>query len=70
MNDWYSASPSSNPSLNPSLNPTGPETGTTRALRGGCWGTDTDYVRSSYRYGVTPDSTNLNNGFRVARDPG
>jgi len=66
VNDWYSASPSSNPSLNP----TGPETGTTRALRGGCWGTDTDYVRSSYRYGVTPDSTNLNNGFRVARDPG
>ena len=66
VNDWYSASPS----LNPSLNPTGPETGTTRALRGGCWGTDTDYVRSSYRYGVTPDSTNLNNGFRVARDPG
>jgi formylglycine-generating enzyme required for sulfatase activity len=66
VNDWYSASPTASPSLNP----TGPETGTTRALRGGCWGTDTDYVRSSYRYGVTPDSTNLNNGFRVARDPG
>ena len=73
VNDWYSTSAStsasSSASSSASLNPTGPATGTTRGVRGGCWGVDTDFVRSSYRYGITPDSANLNNGFRVARNP-
>jgi formylglycine-generating enzyme required for sulfatase activity len=70
VNDWYStSSDASSPSSDTSLNPTGPATGTTRGVRGGCWGVDTDFVRSSYRYGITPDSANLNNGFRVARNP-
>lgn len=70
VNDWYStSSDASSPSSSPSLNPTGPTTGTTRGVRGGSWSVDTDFARSSFRYGVTPDCASWINGFRVARNP-
>ena len=40
-----------------------------RVLRGGSWFNNTYNVRSSIRSGTTPDVTNDNVGFRVARDP-
>ena len=42
---------------------------TYRVLRGGAWVNITNNVRSSNRFSSTPDSTNLNFGFRVARAP-
>jgi formylglycine-generating enzyme required for sulfatase activity len=38
-------------------------------LRGGSWGYDTYYLRSSYRNGFSPGTTYSNFGFRVARAP-
>ena len=52
------------------VDPTGPaqNKGGNRVLRGGSWGSGTGSVRSSYRYGYTPDNTfNYGLGFRVAR---
>ena len=40
-----------------------------RVLRGGAWYTDTGLVRSSTRLDLTPDVTDFNVGFRVARAP-
>jgi len=66
VNDWYS---SSYYASSPSSNPTGPAAGTYRAVRGGGWNGNFDYVRSSYRiYGV-PNLTDNYVGFRVARNP-
>ena len=56
--DYYSQSPE--------RNPTGPESGSTRVLRGGSWGASQDFVRSAYRGGNTPDNRNNSIGFRCA----
>ena len=40
-----------------------------RVLRGGAWNNNTDGVRSSNRYGITPDNASCTIGFRVARAP-
>ncbi|MCX5639460.1 MAG: formylglycine-generating enzyme family protein, partial [Planctomycetota bacterium] len=66
VNDWYDGSYYS---VSPSTNPLGPVSGNYRVLRGGSWYDDTGFVRSSYRYNITPDYTNYNFGFRVARAP-
>jgi formylglycine-generating enzyme required for sulfatase activity len=66
VNDWYS---SSYYGSSPSSNPTGPATGTDRVLRGGSWSGDTNNVRSSNRFDVTPGATSSTIGFRVARAP-
>jgi formylglycine-generating enzyme required for sulfatase activity len=42
---------------------------TDRVLRGGSWGTDTVFVRSSYRDNSSPGFTHGSFGFRVARSP-
>ncbi|MGA1225245.1 MAG: formylglycine-generating enzyme family protein, partial [Phycisphaerales bacterium] len=42
---------------------------TARVLRGGSWGNNSTYVRSSYRSFSTPGSSFPNVGFRVARAP-
>lgn len=44
--DYYQKSPEKNPQ--------GPETGDTKVLRGGCWDTDADKCRSSFRYNENP----------------
>jgi len=66
VNDWYS---STYYASSPSSNPTGPATGTNRVLRGGYWLDSTFGVRSSDRFGDSPDLTSSNIGFRVARAP-
>ncbi len=38
-------------------------------IRGGSWNNDSNNVRSSYRKVITPDYSNVNFGFRVARNP-
>ena len=62
--DWYGAY-----SAGAQTNPTGPATGSWRVRRGGAWSNGAGFVRSSYRYFVTPDLTYDYLGFRVARAP-
>jgi formylglycine-generating enzyme required for sulfatase activity len=50
-------------------NPTGPAIAGARVLRGGSWSYGTYLVRSSNRYGSTPDYSSYDVGFRVARAP-
>jgi formylglycine-generating enzyme required for sulfatase activity len=66
VNDWFSATYYAS---SPSTNPPGPASGSIRVLRGGSWGLDTDYLRSSYRLITSPGVTFIDNGFRVARAP-
>ena len=66
VNDWYSPNYYAS---SPSSNPTGPATGTGRVLRGGSLFEFTGSVRSSDRDAGTPDASNPNIGFRVARNP-
>ena len=63
--DWYS---SAYYAESPDRNPTGPESGAFRVIRGGAWGTDGAYLRSSYRMGLSPESTDDSIGFRCVRD--
>jgi formylglycine-generating enzyme required for sulfatase activity len=64
VNDWYGAYSGS-----AQTNPTGPVSGAYRVFRGGSWFVGNLDVRSSYREVWTPDYSNLNVGFRVARNP-
>ena len=64
--DWYG---STYYASSPLTNPTGPATGTFRVLRGGSWYSNTNNVRSSFRYGDAPGLSNFSFGFRVARAP-
>jgi formylglycine-generating enzyme required for sulfatase activity len=66
VNDWYG---STYYSVSPSTNPLGPVSGTYRVLRGGSWNVNTGYVRSSFRFTLSPDNTGYIIGFRVARAP-
>jgi formylglycine-generating enzyme required for sulfatase activity len=64
VNDWYAGY-----SSGAQTNPLGPVSGNYRVLRGGSLYNPTYSVRSSFRYGYTPDGTNYGLGFRVARAP-
>jgi formylglycine-generating enzyme required for sulfatase activity len=66
VNDWYS---STYYASNPVTDPLGPASGATRVLRGGSWGADSSFQRSSVRGGGTPGGTSFSRGFRVARAP-
>lgn len=46
--------------------PKGPEKGSDRAFRGGCWGNAAAYCRSAYRYGYQPQYQHDYLGLRVA----
>jgi formylglycine-generating enzyme required for sulfatase activity len=62
--DWYG------PYLSGSMtNPTGPATGSYRLLRGGSFGDNPIYCRSSQRLNNNLGYQNINTGFRVARTP-
>lgn len=63
VNDWYS---SVYYQSSPSENPLGPISGTFRVARGGAWGYDAEYARSSYRNRYTPDRSFFSYGFRCA----
>ena len=60
--DWYGSYPSGSVT-----DPTGAASGSLRVLRGGSWFNYSDYCRSAYRSGNTPDYRYINLGFRVLR---
>ncbi|MFC1959732.1 SUMF1/EgtB/PvdO family nonheme iron enzyme [Chloroflexota bacterium] len=47
---------------------TGDSTDVWRVLRGGSFGSASDYLRTAFRYGISPASENFYFGFRCARD--
>ncbi len=59
--DYYAA----NYDVDDLINPTGPETGTSRVLRGGGWGESPDYCRSAYRNASGEDNKTDGIGFRI-----
>lgn len=64
--DWYSATYYAS---SPRENPTGPSSGMAHVIRGGSWKSNLNSIRSSYRFGLNPDMTNLYLiGFRCALD--
>jgi formylglycine-generating enzyme required for sulfatase activity len=46
-------------------NPTGPDAGSARAVRGGCWFHDQDRCRAAFRHGTAPSYVYEIIGFRV-----
>ncbi len=64
-NDWYGEDYYSN---SPSDNPTGPEEGTLRVLRGGCWYGIPFYCRVAFRGYYFPEYSYFDFGFRLAMD--
>ena len=53
----------------PAKNPPGPETGTTRVLRGGNWYYKAYYLRTTYRFNEKPGTIQLVQGVRSAAGP-
>lgn len=49
--------------------PLGPESGTTKVLRGGNWYYKAYYMRTTYRFNEKPDIFNIWQGFRCAKTP-
>ncbi len=58
--DWYGSYSSYSQN-----DPTGPNSGSFRVLRGGCWFIFASHCRSSYRYYNSPGYRNINLGFRL-----
>ncbi len=59
--DWYGDYPTE-----PQVDPQGPQTGGSRVLRGGSWGSDGGHVRSAHRDGNEPGIRFVPFGFRLA----
>lgn len=59
--DWWTTG------VSDEIDPAGPDSGTTRVLRGGAFGTAADYLRSARRYGFDPAMRQLNFGVRPVR---
>ncbi len=67
VNDWYRIDYYR---VSPYRNPAGPDTGSTRVVRGGSWDRGWGYVRVAYRSGSDlPTSRHNNIGFRCAVSP-
>ena len=62
--DWYANYPAG-----ALTDPKGPETGTSRVLRGGSLDRDASIARSSYRYYNSPTGWHVSYGFRLAMTP-
>ncbi len=62
--DWYGLYVSEEVS-----DPSGPEMGTSRVIRGGCWGSAAETCRAAFRFGSEPWNRNDDLGFRVAAVP-
>jgi formylglycine-generating enzyme required for sulfatase activity len=60
--DWFGSYGSGN-----QTDPAGASSGTNRVERGGSWFNTAGYVRSAYRYSVTPSARHNNLGFRLVR---
>lgn len=61
--DWYGAHPSG-----AAVDPEGPGSGPSRVLRGGSWGSSSQFCRAASRVAYDPDCRSFI-GFRVARTP-
>jgi formylglycine-generating enzyme required for sulfatase activity len=66
VNDFYSDTYYAE---SPSTNPPGPASGSTRVLRGGSRLDLIEFLRSSFRFSITPAESYINVGFRVVRNP-
>src|SRR5262245_16923657 len=64
--DWYKSG--YDPAEGPVENPKGPETGTTRAVRGGTWMSASFAVRAASRVGVEPAWAGPMQGFRCVQE--
>lgn len=62
VGDWYGRY-----SNDAQVDPSGPESGSSRVVRGGSWGNDAVLCRSSFRYAFDPGLRNRDLGFRLAR---
>ena len=60
--DWYGAYPKET-----RVDPTGPETGTHRCARGGCWADSIRVIRPANRAFAAPDHKSNTIGFRLAQ---
>ena len=65
--DWYD---SKYYGTSPRDDPKGPESGSFRVFRGGCWGASARGCRSAYRVGRTPEDRDDALGLRVSRVAG
>jgi formylglycine-generating enzyme required for sulfatase activity len=65
VSDWYSEDYYKN-SLKD--NPHGPETGTSKIIRGGSWYSKSEKTRVSYRNWFHPEKRDYTFGFRLAHD--
>ena len=64
VNDWYGETYYKD---SPASNPLGPDIDVFRVYRGGSWNSDSNSVRSAYRYGSGPSGTSDELGFRCTR---
>ena len=64
VGDWYSEY-----TREPKTNPKGPETGTSRVIRGGYFDYEAGFCRATLRYKVDSPDFGNKTGLRVARDP-
>lgn len=62
--DWYSESFYS---TSPKEDPSGPETGTTKVIRGGAWSSDWIFIRTASRMFFYPEDFSGDIGFRCAQ---
>jgi hypothetical protein len=65
VSDWYQENYYSQ---RPGKNPHGPDSGSYRVLRGGCWYNFTGTMRVSERFSTAPSDQLNHRGFRCARD--
>jgi formylglycine-generating enzyme required for sulfatase activity len=65
VNDWYDGDYYS---VSPYSNPLGPDTGTSRVLRGGSWNGNGNFVRAAYRSSSVPTDRSNSVGFRCAQE--
>ncbi len=61
--DWYGETYYEK---SPSTDPLGPDSGSSRVNRGGCWWRGARFCRVAYRYGDSPGSRDDDLGFRLA----
>ena len=67
VNDWYSGTYYSS---SPYANPPGPDTGTSKVVRGGSWLPSWYNLRAANRHSYTPPLSSYAFGFRCASAPG
>jgi len=66
--DWYGEYPDGTEEA-PARDPVGPDSGETRVLRGGAWGSEPEFLRSAGRDDFGPGDRNAYFGFRAALTP-